>query len=281
MPISPELLAFYQDFKQGRGYYVDTELSIAELTGRDRAAFLHNFCTADIKNLKAGESTEAFVLNPKGKTIAFILVLCHEDRLQIVSGRAGQSELQNHLEKYVIVEDVRIQALENGSVRFCSWQSDDFFATAIGPGIFIDSRAEPLDSEGKTEVPPQVFEMIRIENRFPRPDIDVRDDCLPQELERDATAISFNKGCYLGQETVARLDALGHTNRTFCLLKTEVAPLPENDTELRIDGQPCGQVTSRCWSPEHEAFLMLAMVRKPHHRPGTTMELGEVRTSVL
>src|SRR5438876_9836243 len=74
-------------------------------------------------------------------------------------------------------------------------------------------------------------------------------DNLPQEVARNAQAISFTKGCYLGQETVARIDAVGHVNRLLVGLKFASDESPVGGTSLLAGGQQVGHVTSAAWSP--------------------------------
>jgi folate-binding protein YgfZ len=101
---------------------------------------------------------------------------------------------------------------------------------------------------------------------------------LPQEIDRNPQAISFTKGCYLGQETVARIDALGHVNRMLRGVRFSCDSVPVAGTPLFSDSpdRPVGQVTSSCWSPRLEAPLAMAFLRRGNHEPGTRLnsELG-------
>jgi tRNA-modifying protein YgfZ len=107
------------------------------------------------------------------------------------------------------------------------------------------------------------FEAVRIRARFPEFGRDITDEQLPQEVDRDRLAISFKKGCYLGQETVARIDALGHVNKKLVRLRWEgAAAAPPAGLELTLDGKPAGQVTSAALVPGESAALALAYVRK-------------------
>jgi folate-binding protein YgfZ len=92
---------------------------------------------------------------------------------------------------------------------------------------------------------------------------------LPQEVGRDAQAISFRKGCYLGQETVARIDALGHVNKRLCTVRL-VAEAGAGD-ELFVGDKSVGRVTSASYSPQLDTWLALAMVRRGHNEPGARL----------
>src|SRR5438046_8506879 len=105
---------------------------------------------------------------------------------------------------------------------------------------------------------------MRIEAGYPLYGRDITDKNLPQEIDRDRLAISFTKGCYLGQETVARIDALGHVNRLLRGIKFLTSAIPERGTELQSGGKVVGHVTSSCWSPGIGAPLALGFLRRGH-----------------
>jgi folate-binding protein YgfZ len=114
-----------------------------------------------------------------------------------------------------------------------------------------------------TAVPPlgqAELESLRIESRYPSA-ADIPAKTLPQELGRDARAISFTKGCYLGQETVARLDALGHVNRRLVLLAIDSVEPPRVPTTVRSDGIEVGTLTSACRGPLGDGSLGLGLVQ--------------------
>lgn len=287
--ISDEALQQYQNFVNGSAFCFDSKFRIVEMTGADRASFLHNFCTADIKKLANGESTEAFVLSLKGKTLAMIQVLCLEDSLAVVVRESDVEGLVAHLSKYLITEKVEIIERSDYQIAVCSFVCTD---PSIGSGfaynlsdnarLFITTESEKakaaFSSLGKTECSTDVIEMVRVETGFPYSDFDVSPDHLAQEFNRDQTAISYEKGCYLGQETVARLDALGHTNRSFVRAtvhsEVETGNAPAVGDQLFVDEKKVATVSSVAFSPEHQSQMILATVRKPNHKPGSEL-LGD------
>jgi folate-binding protein YgfZ len=111
-------------------------------------------------------------------------------------------------------------------------------------------------------------DIVRIEAGTPWFGRDVTDENLPQEVDRTPLAISFTKGCYLGQETVARLDAMGHVNRTLCGVRFPGPEVPSVGGEIRIDEKVVGRITSACWSPRLGTPLALAYMRRGHNQVG-------------
>jgi folate-binding protein YgfZ len=124
------------------------------------------------------------------------------------------------------------------------------------------------------EAGPEVFELLRIEAGTPVFGRDVTEKNLPQEIGRDARAINFVKGCYLGQETVARLDALGHVNQILRGLVFEPrSPLPEPGALLEDAGKRVGVITSSAFSPAWNAPVALAIVRTSHTARGSKVQV--------
>lgn len=293
MPPESKLLEEYDLFQNQKAYYADQESAVIALTGADRASFLHNFCTADIKQLQPSELAEAFILNTKGKTIAFVQVAATTDSLRVIAPKSQSELVYSHLAKYVLVEDVALK-VEEVDVVYTMKTTEGAYPTHIAFGIQLSlgSLAEFQQAHPElVAIHQDTFEMVRVENRFPLSGVDVLEVNLAQEFERDQTAISFTKGCYLGQETVARLDALGHTNRAFCLARVvvpaggepvEFSDLPlEEQAPLTADDKLCGVVTSASWSPKFEALVVLAMIKKPHHQPTTVLNWGTLQVAVI
>jgi folate-binding protein YgfZ len=131
-----------------------------------------------------------------------------------------------------------------------------------------------LSDRGFVVVGNDAFTGARVEAGVPLFGIDFDEQNFPQEVGRDREAISFTKGCYLGQETVARIDALGHVNQRLVGVRFSGTILPDVGTELLHSGKKVGQITSVAYSPRLNAPLALAMVRRETNSPGTRLESG-------
>ena len=149
-----------------------------------------------------------------------------------------------------------------------------------GPGSFLvvacaadrGRLAAWFDAEGIAPAEPVAVDAVRREEGRPAPS-DIPARTLPQELGRDRRAISFTKGCYLGQETVARLDSLGHVNRRLvgiALAAGEAAP----GAAVEWNGEAVGTITSGGVSPRHGGWLGLALVRVAAARAGTSVAVA-------
>ncbi len=273
------------------------------VTGRDRLKTLHNLTTQDVLTLKPGEGREAFVTSPRGKTLAWISIHALPDALLLRGDERAAEVLLPHFQKYALFDEVtwidRQDAtfethvigpwpspieLPNLGVATLTWAGKTLVivresptaidgTTLIGETADAGAIAEAVRGQGVTKIDAESFEALRIEAGTPRSGEDVTAEDLPQEFERDARAISFKKGCYLGQETVARLDALGHVNRVFRGLVCEPgADLKPGSTLLGEDAKPAGKVTSATFSKRLGRFVALGLVRTRQAEPGTTLK---------
>ncbi len=145
----------------------------------------------------------------------------------------------------------------------------------------IAAAVAELGTAGGVSCSTETLETVRIENRFPKYGVDITEQNLPQEVGRDAAAISFTKGCYLGQETVARIDALGHVNRQLVALRFAGSEIPAAAAELRAGEKPAGAVTSATFSPRFGAPLALGHVRREFLKPGTRLQSNFGEAEVL
>ena len=118
------------------------------------------------------------------------------------------------------------------------------------------------------------FEVLRIEAGFPLAGVDVDDSNLPQEIGRDRLSISFTKGCYLGQETIARIDAMGHVNRHLVGLDLPgISSAIPGGVPIVAQDKRIGHVTSSAVSPRCNHTIALGYVRREYNKPGTAVSV--------
>jgi folate-binding protein YgfZ len=150
-----------------------------------------------------------------------------------------------------------------------------------GESDAVTSLAGSLRKAGVAEIESTVYEQVRIESGWPEFGRDISRQNLPQEIDRDSRAISFEKGCYLGQETVARIDAFGHVNQKLVGLKFSTPDVPAAGTELIRDGKTVGTVTSAVFSPRLSAALAMGYVRREHNILGTRFDFDAGTVEVV
>ena len=261
-----------------------------EILGTDRAAWLHNMCTADIKALAMGQSCEAFVTNVKGHVLAHVLVVAASDRLLIYSLADDLPPLVPQFDRYIIREDVTLAetSSEPGPWLAAEGALADHQAlsntTAFGKPLAVYDGLDTASREAVAgsllpAISAEACQLLCIAAGWPVHGVDFSDSALPQELSRTAEAISFTKGCYLGQETVARLDALGHVNKQLARVQLTSDAPPELPLQLAVDEKPAGTLTSVAPSPNGDGWIGLAMVRREFAEQGR--ELGTDLESVV
>ncbi len=269
-------------------------LSRLVVTGQDRAKYLHNFCTNEIKALPFGEAAEAFFCDVKARVIAHGYVLAFADRHELWMLGGDEAAVQQHLNRYIIMEDVAVSsatgdstasvAIGDAAVSALLKSINTASSNITGPLRCADIEIPHSDNELKKAVSLSVtwadtamlwlagvsdgipdadqsqFERLRIRERFPIINQDMTSNHIAPEAERNGTAVSYVKGCYLGQEPIARLDAMGHVNRALRCVQSSAKPDDFlHATILTADGSTAGDVTSSA-SNDHGS-IGLALIR--------------------
>lgn len=261
-------------------FFTDWPGSVLEVSGGDRITFLHNMCTADVKQMAVGESREAFFTNVKGHVLYHAVLHNAEDRVLAVVFAEDASPLVAQLDRYIIREDAQLTLREQRevlSVGKGEKLGDDWIELPLGPpAMWLATGEGSLDDAGYVPGDAAAFDAVRVAAGWPLGGVDFGEGTLPQELSRDGRAISFTKGCYLGQETIARLDALGHVNKQIVRLRaTDGVPLHAGmqlmDGEKRV-----GNVTTA--AQVGDSYTGLAMVKRGSNSPGTKLatDTGDV-----
>jgi folate-binding protein YgfZ len=288
--MTSELSSFqqqYQALRNGSGFVELAGWSSLTFTGADRLTLLNNFCTNDVKHLNQGDHREAFVTNVKGKTIGHGLIYFLADELVYVTVPNQAAKLMEHFDRYIIREDVHLRDTTVdrayfhicmlppiASARWIGWKLLNPESGALLEVPAADAARLRQIARERNYTPCQMaaFESLRIEAGMPLFGVDFDDNNFPQEVDRDRQAISFTKGCYLGQETVARIDALGHVNQKLVGVQFSGSQVPAVGTELSLGDKTVGQVTSATFSPRLNAPLALAMLRREANAVRTRLE---------
>lgn len=284
---------------------VSIDSSLVKITGQDRQSFLHNFCTNEIKAMPVNGVCEAFILDGKGKTRFHVHVLNTADTLWLHSVAGDADAIIEHLDKYLMRDDVVMAAADNFKGTFVAGPNSAAAVAALtatpleknqvavvsealivahlelaGWGFLILGSGDSVGlAPNIAAVGLEPLHAVRIENETPWMGVDIDQSNLPQELLRDPQCISFTKGCYLGQETVARIDAIGRVNRVIAKVAS-TNPIRPGD-ELKHSDKSVGKVLSVSWSPDQNSYLALVMVRRPHEKPETELACGDATVTVV
>ncbi len=246
------------------------------VTGRDRARFLHNFCTNVVRDLPAGRSVEAFFVDVNARVLAhgYVLALPSRHEIHVLGAVGAEEALVQHLDRYIITEDVQVRSVsEEQQGQFWWWPDDGSERLSVGcvelagegvrhvfrwtGGVQCVLAGEPqvvavevanLAGGGRAATDEQLLG-CRIAERFPVVGVDISGEQLAPEVDRNSEAISYQKGCYLGQEPIARIDAMGHINRALRRVDLSGVAAGSGEAwsgaELRsADGAVLGRLTS-------------------------------------
>jgi folate-binding protein YgfZ len=227
------------------------EREFVRVAGPDAADYLQRLVSNDVEALSVGEACPALLLTAKARLIAPLVVLRRADDDFLLLTERGLGEVvRAHLTRMRLRAQCEIEPEEHQSVLVFGG-TEGFATDRAGARELLDSALEPTLSEEEAE-------LRRIEDGVPRWERELDDRILPAEAGLDATHISFSKGCYPGQEPVARLHFRGHPNRGLRVL--ELAEVPERDAPLLHEGREVGRVTSAA-RREDGTVVALAYVR--------------------
>ncbi|HEY1833990.1 MAG TPA: glycine cleavage T C-terminal barrel domain-containing protein [Solirubrobacteraceae bacterium] len=274
------------------------------LSGAGAVEFLNGQVTNELDGLADGEGRYAAFLTHKGKMLGDLRVLATGDELLLDTERAALQDLFDMIRRFKIGYAVELhkRTVERGLISLIgprafaiakadelsdadehthrALEIDGTIARAIRTDVGLDLLCEAADTEaltaalrerGAQPVGEEAAECLRIERGRPRYGVDLDDSVIPQEAGLNERAVSFTKGCYVGQETVARLFYKGKPNRHLRGLRLS-EPVAAAQQELFLGEKAVGRLTSATVSPTLGP-IGLALVRR-EAEPGTTIAVG-------
>ena len=309
-----------------------------QLTGDDRATFLHRIISNDVEGLSIGQGTYAMLLTHRGKIIADLNIYVLEDAITIDTAPETAENIFNELDKYIIADDVELSDVteEIGAIAVhgpkssvlvqsvlnmsdlatlperhsCIREVDAFFQHPIAcvstnatgeVGYTLYTAAEALASlwealmtkGAQFNIQPigwNALESLRIEAGIPRYGTELTDAVIPLEAELEH-AIDFEKGCYIGQEIVARMKYRGHPNRLLRGIEIDDSSTSQDGCELRPGakifnaGKEVGWLTSATFAPTLGKQIALGYVRIAVTEAGSRVQIetsnGHVDATVV
>lgn len=219
-----------------------------ELRGADHRRFLHSYCSNNIEALRPGQGCEAWMTDINGHILAQLFVVARPESLWISTFPGNAPTITRHLAKYLLISAAELlpRTAESSEVWFTAadqsalptippdflTQSGDWLGQPttriVGPRPALADWTTQLTSAGSTPGTHQEWDAQRIAAGFPVFGRDISSEMLAQEAGRIPHTISFTKGCYLGQETIARIDSRGHVNHALVLVQGPTDPAAEN-----------------------------------------------------
>lgn len=275
----------------GTAFADRADRGFVSVSGPDAFSFLQALVSADLDPLVDGTGTDCLLLQPQGKLdVAFRLLrtaggaaldcdpglsaqlteslLKYRIRVQAeVSDRTGELAMSSFLSTDAPPPPVALPAavhahVVDGALRFVRTRHGH---DVIGPFPAVERYVEALAAHGVRQADAEAYEAWRIRHGIPVQPFDLDESTIPQEafLERDA--VSFTKGCFIGQELVCRIDSRGHVNRFLRTIDVLGGDVPERGAEIAVDDKVVGAITSV--TPVGVAPVALGYVRREVEPP--------------
>ncbi len=305
-PLSPEV----RSVRSSAGLIDLSDRAKIRVRGADRVSFLDGLLTADVKALTPGASAYALLLTDKSRVVGDLRIYAFEDRFVLDIEAAQKEAVLTSINKFLVSDDVVLEDLGacghievHGpasarllstpgllDVRSLSLDAFTFFQVdkhhvgyagrirSLGevgfavwsPGAGLENLWADLTRRGVTPFGRDAYDVLRIEAGVPRVGVDMGLNTLALEVAPEG-AISFTKGCYVGQEVVARGTYRGHMNRRLLGLKVTVDVPPSHADVVRKEDEVVGTVTSAAWSPTKGWVIALAILRVEEVTPDSNL----------
>ena len=309
----------YWTIKKAVGLADMSHLGRLRITGKDRVSFLNGLLTNDISQLKENEGQRSALLNSKARVLADLHLYAQPDSLLIDTGESPASHVKEILDRFIITEDVQIQDSSQDLVQLTvqgprssqainevlgpeAQDLKQLEQKTLGPSTIIardrtgqtgyDIILPALEAEpvwhgfllnggdlGLNPVGSQALEILRLEAGYPKYATDVDENTIILEAGfKDA--INFNKGCYLGQEVVARATHIGRVNKQLVRLEVETKDSVSPHSKLTSDGRDAGFITSAAFSPGLGRVASLGYANREFAKEGTKVNVQSGETSL-
>ncbi len=310
----------YEAVRSSAGLFDISYVGRLRVGGRDRARYLHSMLTNDIKQLRPGMGCYAALLTHQGKMESDAFVFADEEEIWLECPPAGTARVGETLRRYVVADQVEVEDHTDDFCALSIQGPDSLkIATAVAPEAsgcaaplthcVVEGASGPWrvirrDRSGyggidfwmpgadaatvwdrlveAGQVCPcghEALNWLRTEAGIPWFGVDMDESSLPMEFGLES-ALSFTKGCYRGQEIVARVTHRGRLDRRLSALAVQHREPPHRGAEVFSAGVPAGHVTSAVVSPRLGLPLALAILKNDFREPGTQLEVrigGETR----
>ncbi len=273
----------------GVGFY-ERERGLIAVWGKEAVQFLNGLITNDVAKLSDGEQMSAAFPNAQGRLLAIVRVLKSGDRFLFETEATTREKVYSNLFRFTFAGDFFVEDLSE-KYRFFRvqgsgfrvqdsdliWFQNDFGADYFVPVESAEQFANELQKQNAVEISDELYEILRVENGVPLYGIDAGEETIVPELGDEL--ISYNKGCYIGQEIIARIHFRGHVAKrlTGLILESEAAA---GDELKSPDGKSAGKITSVAFSPTLGKHVALAFVRYDYLAENTPLKAGEVMAAV-
>lgn len=305
MPVETKMsIDNYDAIRTGGAGFYEHARGLTAVWGKEAVQFLDGMITNDMKTLADGAQMPAAFPNAQGRLLALVRILRDGDRSLIETEEATREKVYQNLFRFTYAGDFFAEDVSAGYSYFEifgpkedvlnqnvreKWRGAYCFELPHGAAYFIpndlaDNFRQFLSDENRcVAITDDLYETLRIEAGVPRYGVDMDETTIVPELGLDES-ISYTKGCYIGQEIIARIHFRGHVAKRLSGLILEKNGGPVTDlagAELSsADGKGAGRITSVTFSPKLDRNIALGFVRYEFLEPGTKLKTGDMDTVV-
>jgi len=271
--------------------------AMLRVTGSERASWLNGVVTCDVSVVQPGVAAFGLLLSKVGKIQSDLYVAARGDELILAVSAGTEDSARAELERMLVMEDAELSSgsaelaclslhgpkaveLANGVARSDLVTAAALDRTGLGGALLVAPHAElaaiaaELVTRGAVLATADTWERLRVERRVGAFGVDYGPSDNPHEAALDRVAVSWTKGCYLGQEVVFMQDARGKLKRRLVQLELE-GPCPRAGAPVTdASGVVVGEVTTAALSALAGRPLALGRVKAPHHEPGVRLAVG-------
>ena len=281
----------YERARSGGAAYYQERRGLIAVRGSEAPQFLDGLVSNDVKKLEDGMQMLAAFPSAQGRLIAIARVLRQGDHYLFETEDATRARVHDTLAKFTAAGDFFVEDLSDSHslirvyhrvfvpitppfIEFDTPSGTDYFVHNDDASDFLAELAY-FDAQAISDA---VHEVLRIEAGTPKYGVDMDEMTIVPEIGLDGM-ISYEKGCYIGQEIIARIHFRGHVAKALTGLA--LSGLAEPGTDLtRADGKNAGRITSVVFSPALEEWIALGYVRYEHLAEGTELAAGQIAAKV-
>ena len=279
----------YNAIRSGHPGVFEQPRGLIAVWGNEAVQFLDGLITNNVRALADGDEMLAAFPNAQGRLLAVVRVLRRGDRFLFETEEATREKVFQNLFRFTFAGDFFVEDLSESyrfayTINFASKPPDSLEFHGRGfktLAVLVDEWADfsrTLAELNYIEIDQELYETLRIEAGITKYGVDMDETTIVPELGLDGL-ISYNKGCYIGQEIIARIHFRGHVAKSLTGLISEpgtvVAELVAGAELFTIEGKNAGRITSVAFSPKLDRTIALAYVRYEHLAAGTELLAGE------
>ncbi|MBA2621773.1 MAG: folate-binding protein YgfZ [Acidobacteria bacterium] len=289
------LLNEYKTFREKKIGFYEQKRGLIAVSGKESVQFLNGLITNDISKLEDGAVPMlAAFPNAQGRLVALVRVVRRSGEFLFETEAATRAKVFQNLFHFTFAGDFFVRDLSD-DYKYFEVQTQNskvqsphamVFQTQNGADYFVPKEAaedfkNKLKENGAVEISEALYEVLRVENGAPKYKVDADETTIVPELGID-DLISYNKGCYIGQEIIARIHFRGHVAKvlTGLIFEAENAVVNPNDEIKSPDGKNAGRITSVAFSPTLEKTIALAYVRYEFLKAGTQLKVNDSAATV-